>query len=367
MARPRIACIVGTRPDAIKTMPVILALDAREEVECLALSTGQHREMLRQVFHTFGREPDHDLDLMVQGQSLAQLTARALTGLDKALEDFKPDAVLAQGDTTTTFVASVASFYRGIPFGHIEAGLRTDDLRQPFPEEYNRRACALVAQHHYAPTPWAAQNLLREGHPQERVFVTGNTGIDAVQMVAERLPQTWLPDFEGRVVLLTTHRRENWGENQRQIARAARTLVAEFPDVRLVVPMHRNPLVREVLEGELGGRERVDLIEPPEYESFVKLMQRSQLILTDSGGVQEEAPTFGIPVLVLRETTERPEAVEAGCTKLVGADEEAILTEARTLLTDEAAYSQMAVAASPYGDGKAAERIVDLALQMVQE
>jgi UDP-N-acetylglucosamine 2-epimerase (non-hydrolysing) len=347
-------------------MPVILALDSRKEVECLALSTGQHKEMLRQVFQTFGRDPDYDLDLMLQGQTLSQLTSRALAGLDRFLEDLKPDVVLAQGDTTTTFAASLAAFYRGIPFGHIEAGLRTDDLRQPFPEEYNRRACALVAHHHYAPTDWAAQNLLREGHSQERVFVTGNTGIDAVQMVAERLPQTWLPGFEGRVVLLTTHRRENWGENQRQIARAARTLVTDFPDIRLVVPMHRNPLVREVLERELSGLNRVHLIDPPDYESFVKLMQRSHLILTDSGGVQEEAPTFGVPVLVLRETTERPEAVDAGCTKLVGAVTDTILTEARSLLSDQDAYRQMAIATSPYGDGKASERIVELVLGLVK-
>lgn len=365
MTRPRIACIVGTRPDAIKTMPVILALDQREEVECLALSTGQHREMLRQVFQTFGRQPDHDLDLMIQGQSLAALTSRALAGLDEALARFEPSLVLAQGDTTTTFVASLAAFYRGIPFGHIEAGLRTDDLLQPFPEEYNRRACAIVARHHYAPTEWAAQNLLREGHPAERIFVTGNTGIDAVQMVAEKAPQTWLPGFEGRVILLTTHRRENWGENQAGIARAARKLVSERPDTRLVVPMHRNPIVREALQKELGGVERVDLIEPPEYESFVKLMQRSHLILTDSGGVQEEAPTFGVPVLILRDTTERPEGVDAGCARLVGASEEKIWEEGTRLLDDEEAYRAMARAASPYGDGKAADRIVGLALGLI--
>jgi UDP-N-acetylglucosamine 2-epimerase (non-hydrolysing) len=367
MARPRIACVVGTRPDAIKTMPVILALDRMGgEVECLVLSTGQHREMLQQVFETFGRRPDHDLDLMKQGQSLAGLTSRALDGIDQALERFQPDMVMAQGDTTTTFVASLASFYRGIKFGHIEAGLRTSDLRQPFPEEFNRRAAAIVADHHYAPTQEAADNLLREGHASSRIFVTGNTGIDAVQMVAERLPQTWLPEFKGRVILMTTHRRENWGDSQRAISRAALALVDQFPDTRLVVPMHKNPLVRDVLQEELGGHDRIDLIEPPEYESFVKLMQRAHLILTDSGGVQEEAPTFGVPVLVLRDTTERPEGVRAGCALLVGADEEKIKREGSRLLTDEEAYRSMAKSASPYGDGQAAARIVSLALKLLK-
>lgn len=361
MNRVRIACIVGTRPDCIKTMPVVLALDARQDVECLMLSTGQHREMLRQVFATFGRQPDHDLDLMTPGQTLAQLTSRALAGLDGALESFAPQVVLAQGDTTTTFVASLAAFYRGIPFGHIEAGLRTDDLRQPFPEEFNRRACAIVADHHYAPTEWAAENLRREGHPSDKIFVTGNTGIDAVHSVAEKLPQTWYAGHEGRIVLLTTHRRENWGEPQRAIARAVRRLAEKHPDIRVVAAMHRNPVVRESLEAELTGRDRIDLIEPPEYESFVKLMQRSALILTDSGGVQEEAPSFGVPVLVLRETTERPEGVEAGCAKLIGAREERVFEEANTLLSSPDAYRAMAKAASPYGDGKAAGRIADLA------
>jgi UDP-N-acetylglucosamine 2-epimerase len=347
-------------------MPVVLALDAREDVECLMLSTGQHREMLRQVFATFGRQPDHDLDLMVPGQTLAQLTSRALAGLDQALESFAPQVVLAQGDTTTTFVASLAAFYRNIPFGHIEAGLRTDDLRQPFPEEFNRRACAIVADHHYAPTEWAAKNLRREGHPAERIFVTGNTGIDAVHSVAKRLPQTWYPDHQGPLLLLTTHRRENWGEPQKAIARAVRRLADHHPALRVVAAMHRNPIVRDSLVAELGSRERIDLIEPPEYESFVKLMQRSTLILTDSGGVQEEAPSFGVPVLVLRETTERPEGVDAGCAKLIGADEERVFSEADLLLTSPDSHRGMAKASSPYGDGKAAGRIADLAASLAR-
>ena len=302
-------------------MPVVLELRSRPGVQTVVLSTGQHREMLAQVFESFGVQPDEDLGLMRHGQSLAELTARALEGLDSALDRHKPDMVFAQGDTTTTFVGSLVSFYRGVPFGHIEAGLRTGDMRSPFPEEFNRRAAALVAAQHYAPTQWAADNLLKEGVPPSDVVVTGNTGIDAVLQMADRLPQTWLPSHSGRVVLLTTHRRENWGEPQAAICRAVARLTEEFPDVVVVAAMHRNPVVRETLTSVLGGNERVQLIEPPDYPQFVKLMQRSDLILTDSGGVQEEAPSFGVPVLVLRDTTERPEGVTAGCAELVGTDE----------------------------------------------
>lgn len=363
MAKPKIACIVGTRPDAIKTMPVILRLkQLSDQCEVITLSTGQHREMLEQVFETFGVQPDADLGLMKHGQTLAELTARALIGLDEALEQHKPDWVMAQGDTTTTFVASLAAFYKNIPFGHVEAGLRTHDLYNPFPEEFNRRAAGIVAAQHYAPTQWSADNLLREGFDPANIFVTGNTGIDAVFRVAEQEPQTWLPDHQGRVVLLTTHRRENWGEPQQGIARAAKRLVEKFDDVHLMVPMHRNPVVRETLTSILDGHPRISLIEPPEYPKFVKLMQRSTLILTDSGGVQEEAPSFGIPVLVLRLTTERPEGVDAGCAKLIGTDEEVIFTEASQLLESKSAFEAMAHQANPYGDGKAAERICDLAL-----
>ncbi|MEQ1932381.1 MAG: UDP-N-acetylglucosamine 2-epimerase (non-hydrolyzing), partial [Fimbriimonadaceae bacterium] len=290
------------------------------------------------------------------GQTLAQVTCRALEGLDRILDELKPDYVIAQGDTSTTFVASLAAFYRQIPFGHVEAGLRTDTIWNPFPEEFNRRATGLIAKHHFAPTSWAADNLLKEGREPSSVFVTGNTGIDAVLAVAQQLPQTWYPEHTGRVILLTTHRRENWGEPQRQIARAARHLLETTPDTILVVAMHRNPAVREVLNEVLGGVDRVHLIEPPDYALFVKLMQRSDLILTDSGGVQEEAPAFAKPVLVLRDTTERPEGVHAGAAKLVGTDYEAIVREGRLLLDDQEAYNRMAQTTSPYGDGRAAER-----------
>jgi UDP-N-acetylglucosamine 2-epimerase len=277
-------------------------------------------------------------------------------GLDRAFAELKPHYVMAQGDTTTTFIASLAAFYNKIPFGHIEAGLRTQDLFNPFPEEFNRRAAAIVAAQHFAPTCWAKENLIAEGHDPERVFVTGNTGIDAVLMVAEREPQNWFPEHPGRVLLVTTHRRENWGEPQAAIARAVRRLVETHEDLLVAVAMHRNPVVRETIVPILQDAPRTVLMEPPEYAKFVKLMQRSTLILTDSGGVQEEAPAFGIPVLVLRETTERPEGVRAGTARLVGTDERRIFEEASRLLVDADAYAAMAHAVSPYGDGRAAER-----------
>lgn len=364
MSKPRIVCVVGTRPDTIKTAPVVCELRRYAEVADTAIvATGQHREMLQQALEAFGLTADIDLAIMKHGQTLAEVTSRALEGLDKALETLKPDYVIAQGDTTTTFVASLAAFYRHIPFGHVEAGLRTDTIWNPFPEEFNRRATGLIAKHHFAPTAWAADNLRKEGKDESSIYVTGNTGIDAVLTVAEQMEQSWYPEHPGRVLLLTTHRRENWGEPQERIARAARTLIEETPDAILVVAMHRNPQVREMLRSVLDGVPRVHLIEPPDYAEFVKLMQRSTLILTDSGGVQEEAPAFAKPVLVLRETTERPEGVHAGAAKLVGTEYDAIVREARTLLNNPEAYASMAHATSPYGDGKAAARIRYLVLR----
>ena len=352
-----VAVIVGTRPDCIKSMPVVQALRSVSDIKCVLISTGQHREMLDQVFETFGIKPDIDLGLMRHGQSLAEMSSRMILALDSAFEEVMPDFVIAQGDTTTTFIASLVAFYRQIPFGHVEAGLRTHDIFNPFPEEFNRQATRLVARQHYAPTELAANNLLAEGVPESDIFVTGNTGIDAVLQVAKLMPQTWYPDLSGRLILMTMHRRENWGEPMAGVAQAARQLIDEHPDSHLVVAMHKNPDVRAVLTGALEGHPRIDLIEPPQYEQFVKLIDRSYFILTDSGGVQEEAPSFGKPLLVLRETTERPEGVDAGCARLIGTDPAAVLEFGRKLFDDTAFYESMAKASNPYGDGKAAEKI----------
>jgi UDP-N-acetylglucosamine 2-epimerase (non-hydrolysing) len=364
MPKPRIVCVVGTRPEAIKMAPVVLELRRfADQAETVLVSTGQHREMLAQALAAFDLRPDEDLDIMQHGQTLAQVTSRALTGLDSLLDRLAPQMVFAQGDTTTTFVAALNSFYRQIPFAHVEAGLRTTTIDNPFPEEFNRRAAGLVAALHFPPTRWAADNLLREGKPADSIFVTGNTGIDAVLRTADAEGPEWLPDHMGRVIVLTTHRRENWGEPQKRIAEAARALLDRFEDTVLVVAMHKNPQVRETIHGVLGDHPRAQLIEPPDYAQFVKLMKRSKLILSDSGGVQEEAPAFGLPVLVLRDTTERPEGVEAGTAKLVGTDRERIIEEGSRLLSDETAYGQMAQAVSPYGDGMASSRIRFVALQ----
>ena len=357
MAKPKVVCVVGTRPEAIKMAPVVLELRRYPSVDTVLASTGQHKEMLEQALGAFGLRADEDLAIMQHGQTLADVTARAVEGLDKLYQRISPDWVLGQGDTTTVFAAALTAFYRQIPFGHVEAGLRTQTIDNPFPEEFNRRAAGLVASLHFAPTKWAASNLGDEGKDYADIFVTGNTGIDAVLQMAKISRDEWYGSHPGRVVLLTTHRRENWGDPQRAIARAALRLVEKYEDVLLVVPMHRNPNVREVLTSILGGHPRIELIEPPEYDKFVKLMQRSTIILSDSGGVQEEAPAFGIPVLVLRDTTERPEGVHAGTAKLVGTSEEVIFGEADRLLSEPAAYEEMAHAVSPYGDGRAAERI----------
>lgn len=357
MVKPVVAFVVGTRPDTIKSAPVILELQRyADKIDTVVIATGQHREMLRQALDVFSIEPDLDLAIMQAGQSLADITTRTLSGLEKFFHERHVDLVLAQGDTTTTFTAGLASFYRQIPFGHIEAGLRTNSIWNPFPEEFNRRAVSMFSKFHFAPTTESAQNLADEG-VVDGVFVTGNTGIDAVKLVASLSRVEYEPDHDGPVILLTTHRRENWGEPQESICRAARRLLDSFEDAILICPMHRNPDVREVLVRHLGDHPRTRLIEPPDYSDFVPLMRRSTIILTDSGGVQEEAPAFGIPVLVLRETTERPEGVTAGVAKLVGTDEEKIFTEASELLSHPKKYSEMAQARSPYGDGRAAMRI----------
>ncbi len=349
--------------------PVIRQLQADPDFEVRIVATGQHREMLDQVLRLFELTPDVDLNIMTPHQTLSEITVRTLQGLDTVFRAEPPDLVLAQGDTTTTFVSALSAFYHKIPFGHVEAGLRTYDKYHPFPEEINRRLTAPIADFHFAPTERARQNLLRERIPDEQIWVTGNTGIDAVLWVARQPFQPDDPALEralnhsGRLLLLTTHRRENWGEPMYGIAKATRTLLERFEDLLLLVPMHRNPRVREVLTAVLGDHPRALLTEPLDYAPFVQVMKHATLILTDSGGVQEEAPAFGKPILVLRTTTERPEGIEAGTAKLVGTDPDAILEEATRLLTDEQAYQQMAQAVNPYGDGRASERIVQVLKQ----
>jgi UDP-N-acetylglucosamine 2-epimerase (non-hydrolysing) len=365
-----VVSIVGTRPDALKMAPVVLELARHSgQVEQVVISTGQHREMLQQVLDVFGIVPDHKLDVMLPGQTLAQITSRVLERLDPILAQVKPDVLLAQGDTTTTFVASLAAFYQKIPVGHVEAGLRTDNRYDPFPEEINRRLTADLADLHFAPTEQAAANLRAEGIPQDRIYQVGNTVIDALLEVAARpycFPDSELDRLTSgpeRVVLVTAHRRENWGTPLRRICGAVRGLVRNFPDVRCVFQMHKNPEVRDAIRDELSGEDRVSLIEPQEYVPWVNLMKRSTLILTDSGGIQEEAPALGKPVLVMRETTERPEGIAAGTARLVGTDPEVILTEASRLLSDPDAYDRMGRAVNPYGDGRAASRIASILLR----
>jgi UDP-N-acetylglucosamine 2-epimerase len=362
--RLTVACIFGTRPDAVKMAPVVREfLRFSEQVRLVAISTGQHREMLDQVLSVFDIRPDHDLGLMQPRQTLTDLTARALQALAPVLESEKPDLVIAQGDTTTTFAASLAAFYAKARFGHVEAGLRTDDKFDPFPEEMNRRLTTRLTDLHFAPTQLSADNLLREGVPAETVRVTGNTVVDALNTVAGQDYRFDDPALAaavarpGRMILVTAHRRENWGDPMRDVCAAVLKIVESFPDVHIVFPMHKNPVVREVVEPALGGHDRILLTEPQEYFPFVHLMKASFFVLTDSGGAQEEAPGLGKPVLVLRKTTERPEGVHSGNARLVGTDTDTVFAEASRLLSDPAAYAAMAKAASPYGDGDAARRI----------
>jgi UDP-N-acetylglucosamine 2-epimerase (non-hydrolysing) len=352
--------VVGTRPDAVKMAPVVRALRSDPAFAPVLVATAQHREMLDQVLRLFDLQPDLDLNVMRPRQTLTDVTVRTLEGLDRVVRTVQPAMVLVQGDAAPSFCGALAAFYHRIPVAHVEAGLRTYEKYRPFPEEMYRHMTGVLADLHFAPTPRARQNLLREGVAPERIHVTGNTVIDALLWIAPH----WLGEDRvvrlrpgSRMVLVTAHRRESWGEPLRGICEALRRLVDRFPDVEVVFPVHRNPVVREVVGAVLGGCDRVHVIEPPDYGPFVALERRAYLILTDSGGVQEEAPTFGTPVLVLRETTERPEGIEAGVAKLVGTDPDRIVTEAARLLTDPVAHARMAHATNPYGDGRAAERI----------
>ncbi|WP_347485883.1 UDP-N-acetylglucosamine 2-epimerase (non-hydrolyzing) [Vandammella animalimorsus] len=355
----KILCVIGTRPEAIKMAPVILALKKEPWANVRILATAQHRHMLDQVNDFFGIAPDIDLNIMRPNQALTTLTARMLLELGDVLQAEKPDAVLVQGDTTTVMTVALACFYHRIPIGHVEAGLRTWDMQNPFPEEANRVIAGKLARWHFAPTEGSRQNLLKEGVPDTEIVVTGNTVIDALLIAASKELELTVPlDSDKRLVLVTSHRRENFGEPLRNICRALRTLAENNPSVQFLYPVHPNPNVKDVAHEFLAGLSNFTLCEPLDYSPFIAAMKRAHIILTDSGGVQEEAPALGKPVLVLRDETERPEAVEQGVVKLVGANFERIVSEAQCLLDDESAYLAMARGVSPYGDGHAAGRIV---------
>lgn len=357
----KVMCVIGTRPEAIKVAPLVHAFADAPDFEVCVLATAQHRDLLDQAFALFNIKADYDLNVMTPGQTLPELTARLMLSIDETLAEAKPDMVIAQGDTTTVFVTSLACFYRQIPFAHLEAGLRTHDLYSPFPEEANRVMAGKLACLHFAPTEVSQQNLLREATPAEQIFVTGNTVIDALLATADK-------DFElgfdipadKRLVLVTSHRRENFGEPIEHICQALLELVATHDDIFVVFPVHPNPNIRAVTDKYLQGQERIKLVAPFDYGPFVSAMKRSYLILSDSGGVQEEAPALGKPVLVLRRDTERPEAATEGVVKLIGTNKDDIIREANILLNDSKAYAAMAKGASPYGDGKSSGRIVEI-------
>jgi UDP-N-acetylglucosamine 2-epimerase (non-hydrolysing) len=360
----KILSVFGTRPEAIKMAPVLAELNKhKDKFTSIVCVTAQHREMLDQVLALFAIQPDYDLGLMQPNQSLAQLTARTLTKLDEVLQQEKPDWVLVQGDTTTVMTAALAAFYHKIKVGHIEAGLRSFDKHQPFPEEINRKIATSLSDLHFAPTELARQNLLREGIAEAQIAVTGNTVIDALLQVAEN-PYDWdasplanIPR-DKRIILVTAHRRENFGPPLENICAALRAIAARYADVHIVYPVHLNPNVQTIVQSSLGNFHNITLLEPLEYLPLVHLMKHSYLVITDSGGIQEEAPGLGKPVLVLREVTERPEGVAAGTVKLVGTNAEKIIQETSTILNDPVAYEAMAQAVNPYGDGQASKRIV---------
>lgn len=363
----KVAAIFGTRPEVIKMAPVIAELGSRREnIELINVTTAQHREMLDPLLELFSIEVDHDLCVMTQDQTLAAITMRVLDRLDPVLAQETPDLILVQGDTTTTFVSSLNAFYRRIPVGHIEAGLRTGGKHHPFPEEINRRLTSHLADLHFAPTECARLNLLSEGVEKEHIFVTGNTVVDALFAVMRKGNDGPLPDWERllspdrRLILLTAHRRENHGRPLDQICRAIREIVNRNPDVEVIYPVHLNPNVRGAVTRRLQGRKRIHLIEPLDYGSFVRLMERAYIVLTDSGGIQEEAPYLGKPVLVLRADTERPEAVSCGSARVVGTEQDRITRETQKLLDDPELYRSMASRCQPYGDGTASKRIADI-------
>jgi UDP-N-acetylglucosamine 2-epimerase (non-hydrolysing) len=377
MSPKKILIIFGTRPEAIKMAPLVhaLAADARFESKCCV--TAQHREMLDQVLELFEITPDYDLDLMKSGQTLNDVTARIIQELKPVLQEFKPDLVLVHGDTATTFAASLAAYYEQIEIGHVEAGLRTGDIYSPWPEEANRRLTGVLAKYHFAPTETSKQNLLKENVAPNNIFVTGNTVIDALLMVKDKIEndddlrtklnnQFPILDENKKIILVTGHRRESFGQGFERICEALALTAKAHPETQILYPMHLNPNVRVPVSRILGGISNIHLIEPQQYLPFIYLMSRAYIILTDSGGIQEEAPSLGKPVLVMRDTTERPEALEAGTVSLVGTNVEKIVSELTKLLTSEQAYKKMSFAHNPYGDGKACKRILNVLIKEIQ-
>ena len=358
----KIMLVFGTRPEAIKMCPLVNELKQRKSIQTIVCVTGQHRQMLDQVLGAFNVEPDYDLSIMKQGQTLFDITTNILNRIKEVLDTEKPDVVLVHGDTSTTFVTALACFYMQIPIGHIEAGLRTYDIYSPYPEEFNRQAVSIISKYNFAPTELAKQNLIKEGKNPECIFVTGNTAIDALKTTVRNdytHPELeWAKD--SRLIVITAHRRENLGEPMRNMFRAIRRVMDEHPDVKAIYPIHMNQIVRDTANEILGDDDRIHIIEPLEVLDFHNFLNRSYMILTDSGGIQEEAPSLGKPVLVMRDTTERPEGIAAGTLKLVGTDEENIYHHFKLLLEDDDEYKKMSKASNPYGDGFACKRIADI-------
>lgn len=370
MKKIKVMSVFGTRPEAIKMAPLVKELEKRKEIKSIVCVTAQHRQMLDQVLETFEIKPDYDLDIMKQGQTLSDITSRVLYGLEDVIKKEMPDIVLVHGDTTTTFAGALAAFYNQVAIGHVEAGLRTNDKYSPYPEEMNRQMVDCMTDMYFAPTKLSKQNLLDENIEESKIYVTGNTAIDAMATTVKKdytHPELdWIKKDE-RLILVTAHRRENLGDPMRHIFKAIRKIVDEFEDVKVLYPIHLNPKVRDVAHEIFDGCDRVKLIEPLEVFDFHNFINNCYMIMSDSGGVQEEAPSLGKPVLVLRDTTERPEGIDAGTLKLVGTDEKNIYKEAKILLTDKKAYDKMSKASNPYGDGHASERIVDAIIEKFQE
>lgn len=363
----KVMTVFGTRPEAIKMAPLVNELKSRENIETVVCVTAQHREMLDQVLHTFEITPDYDLDIMKQGQTLVDITTRALQKLDEVIKESKPDIVLVHGDTTTTLVGSMAAFYNQVKVGHVEAGLRTYDKYSPFPEEANRQMTGIISDIHFAPTFMAKENLIKENKCETSIYVTGNTAIDALKTtIREDYTHEVLEKIgDDRMILVTAHRRENLGQPMRNMFKAIKRITEEFDDIQVVYPIHLNPIVREIAKEVIGDSDKIHLIEPLEVIDFHNFLNKSHIIMTDSGGIQEEAPSLGKPVLVLRDTTERPEGVEAGTLKLAGTDEEKIYSLTKELLTNDEEYNRMSKTSNPYGDGNASKYIVDAIVKCI--